>query len=320
MTSINNNLNIATFSRLEAFFGLQDLVIEATADITNLNYGVNMVNSFNGTTIGAANTIRNIYAPMFFFKIFCHGSCMTCEGNDYDQCLSCDTTSSVSWLRGKECVCTSAINLYYATGSSVCTLNCHASCRTCKGPANTDCTTCGLGNQVLAGGACTCISYYYFNNSLNACDLCHRTCLTCNGPLSSNCLTCRPEYGGGSPVAGVCGCADRFFMSTVSGFCEPCYFTCKTCNGFANNNCLTCMSSAAPASGVCTCVDGFFENTTTRSCDPCHPSCRQCSGALSSNCISCILPGVTPSSGSCACPARYRVNSNPTGSFCEACH
>ena len=62
----------------------------------------------------------------------CHYSCLTCSGEDYDNCLTCTTDSShhrIASPISNECKCADG---YYDSNSLTCS-QCHISCKTCNG-------------------------------------------------------------------------------------------------------------------------------------------------------------------------------------------
>ena len=69
---------------------------------------------------------------------------------------------------------------------------CDARCKTCIGPANTQCPTCSDGNYLQPSSTTclpTCPTKYYKTNN-NLCLPCHAYCAECTGPLNTECTSC----------------------------------------------------------------------------------------------------------------------------------
>ncbi len=83
-------------------------------------------------------------------------------------------------------------------------LFCDATCLTCLGPFNNQCTTCEE-NFYLSKNECLCKEGFYLFNSPNTgevkdsfpksqCRMCHETCKNCNGPSQKDCLECKEGF------------------------------------------------------------------------------------------------------------------------------
>jgi hypothetical protein len=130
----------------------------------------------------------------------------------------------------------------YKVGPAGC-FNCHITCLTCSGPADTECLTCH--------------PWATFNTVTGKCDEpCHADCDTCTGPAINECVTCA------SPL-----------VLSSENYC--CHADCLTCTGSLNTQCATCASNkyltstngCALCNGSClTCSGGL-----TTECLTCHP-------------------------------------------------
>ncbi|XP_015208062.1 cysteine-rich with EGF-like domain protein 2 [Lepisosteus oculatus] len=89
---------------------------------------------------------------------------------------------------------------------SLCT-ECHNSCKTCKGPTNTECDECKPGWSEDDEGACNdvdecsnetspCEENQYCLNTEGSfsCKACDRACASCTKEGSDNCVSCAPGY------------------------------------------------------------------------------------------------------------------------------
>ena len=124
--------------------------------------------------------------------VFCNEACLTCFGNQTDQCLSCHTS--------------------FFLQNNICEI-CHASCQTCGGPFNMNCLSCFSGTYLSSSYDCltcdtscsncsgpsisqclsdivVCPINYYEDAVENVCASCDALCYSCNGPFSNNCTSC----------------------------------------------------------------------------------------------------------------------------------
>jgi len=85
--------------------------------------------------------------------IQCHPDCATCSGANFNQCLSCPSTSPVL-TSGQRCVQTCAKSEYFDSSSGTCK-SCDSSCASCSGGGSNACLSCAGATDVLRAGVCT---------------------------------------------------------------------------------------------------------------------------------------------------------------------
>ena len=273
------------------------LSCSSTSQYEELGFCVNSCTSGHQTD----STLKACYT--------CHSSCVTCNGNSPNSCLTC-------------------LNTQYLSTQNSC-LGCDVSCLTCNGGLNNNCLSCNPSLFLYHGtciGSCpagsfqnssttcadcsngcssctslsfcsACIQHYFL--SANQCSICDASCLTCGGSLNTNCLSCNPGiylYQGSCFAS--CPTGSYQFSSTT---CANCPLSCSSCSSLSN--CAAC-NSAYYLSGV--------------QCLSCNPSCLTCNGGLANNCLSCI-PGSLLYQGSCvaSCPNGSYQNSSNSCSNCS---
>ena len=123
----------------------------------------------------------------------CIGGCLTCEGENCDICLSCQTGRS---LLDKFCYISCPYNYYSIinanlNNSSEC-LPCHQSCKSCSGPSDDHCLSCSISPDINYLQSKSCVSScpdsgYYSDTTNFLCLTCDPTCDTCTGPNNNDC-------------------------------------------------------------------------------------------------------------------------------------
>ncbi|KAL4506092.1 hypothetical protein ABPG72_013853, partial [Tetrahymena utriculariae] len=79
---------------------------------------------------------------------------------------------------------------YYYDNKYNCLL-CHASCKSCDGPKQNQCTGCNQFYFLQSDQTCSqCEDGYFFDQASRQCKACNINCQTCNGTQSNNCLSC----------------------------------------------------------------------------------------------------------------------------------
>ena len=286
----------------------------------------------------ATNTCRtcyqNIVGPQF--------SCVTCNGGDPTDCLSCGSGAFLSLPPAGHCVA-SCPNGYWAdSGTNKCqgcyqnSVNPALSCLTCSGGTSNNCLSCGP-EAYLSSGKCIalCSSTQWNDPMTGACQNCFQSttgpsysCLSCRGGSSSNCSSCSSGSYLYPAVIGDClgTCPAGYYGDSTSNTCELCakdysnmLKSCRICSAKTLNDCLSCYSGAylhPAAGGPClpSCPTGFWADNSTNICQQCYQSavdpftCAACNGPYFNHCLACNAPGfLDPLTDSCVsvCPTGY---------------
>ena len=121
----------------------------------------------------------------------CSPMCKTCNPNNPNECLSCDSTSSnFTYLIGNTCNSTCP-DSYFANSKSATCDKCASPCSTCSGSA-TSCLTCdpASGKKFQYKSTCyTSCPTGTFPDASNVCQVCNSNCLTCQ-TSASFCTSC----------------------------------------------------------------------------------------------------------------------------------
>ncbi len=114
--------------------------------------------------------------------------------------------------------------------------NCDASCKTCTGPYNIQCSSCST--TFLYNNQCytVCPKGVFGDSTDQTCKTCHPSCKTCSGPNINQCVLC-PSYSFFSNNECVDNCPSTFYnvlnldnsCTTCQNTCSPCYTGCTTC-------------------------------------------------------------------------------------------
>lgn len=214
----------------------------------------------------------------------CNSSCLTCDGPNFDDCISCSDG-------------------FYLTDNSTCEA-CDESCLTCNGATNANCTSCDA-SKLLDDGHCDTPP-----------PTCHETCLECKGTLATDCISCPDNWEltedgtcekidciafdyyhdettnseGPSSCSGDCDCngarrcgpsgycdsciavAEAYPSTYLFSDCPVCDVSCKDCDGPSSHNCTVCDTGISLFNGQCI---------------QCYENCETCYGPENNNCLSC---------------------------------
>ena len=258
--------------------------------------------------------------------ITCDPSCNGCTGPSPNQCSSCYSGKYLK-VDDNTCATCTAPGYYIVSATQTCEL-CDASCKTCNGPAATNCLTCYTGKYLLAANN-SCVSCnidgYYQDTGTQTCKLCDTSCKTCSGTAATNCLSCPTgKYLLAANNSCVSCDVDGYFQDTDTQTCKACHASCKTCSGTASTNCLSCYSGkfflASNNSCVSCNVDGYYQDTIAQTCHTCDLSCQTCSGSAATSCLTCYsgkyMLTANNSCVSCNINGYYQDTLTQT---CEAC-
>ena len=287
--------------------------------------------SAGAQSVSGVCTCSGTYVPetkMATNCVPCYGTCATCSGSAYDQCLTCKSLGASTPPDGGECTCQNGY-VPGTTAGSACEL-CYLSCVTCKVAGASGCLTCiakGATAAVSAtGGMCTCRGGFVPQQSPTTdCSLCDSHCETCSALGDTGCVTCKAA-GATVPAAGSrCTCSSQYVPEVNSlSDCKPCHSSCATCiNDDTENSCLTCIAEGATApagGGKCECRGGYVADPITLTCVKCHSSCGTCTTKNTDGCITCVAIGATAPSpnGLCKCSGEYIPVDSPIEN-CSRC-
>eukprot|EP00826_Nyctotherus_ovalis_P041258 TRINITY_DN4130_c0_g1_i27.p1 TRINITY_DN4130_c0_g1~~TRINITY_DN4130_c0_g1_i27.p1 ORF type:complete len:554 (-),score=45.12 TRINITY_DN4130_c0_g1_i27:77-1738(-) len=223
---------------------------------------------------------------------------------------------------------------------------CHESCRTCSGPASTNCITCPkdryistadngkqciqciqyLSNcaECLGPSACTVCNPPYYPDASGVCVLCGSLarCDFCKN--QDQCLKCEYEY---YPNAnGVCqkaitdGKVDNCFSYDMYAGCNMCKY------GYYLENAQSCKSChLATACSMCngeicaSCYKDYYR-TSLISCYPCS-TIANCLDCREEGCVKCVEKYYRKSKTECAaCVHPCMTCKGPDNGKCLTCH
>ncbi|XP_078423427.1 proprotein convertase subtilisin/kexin type 5b isoform X2 [Cetorhinus maximus] len=212
----------------------------------------------------------------------CHISCATCAGPGQESCTQC---AAGYYLEDWRCVLSCSLGYYIDQpsehGEKTCR-RCDASCLTCTGQGERNCSTCPSGYN-LEGGVCVvgtvCKDGEYIDDAGN-CLTCHFYCDKCSGPSKDDCITCvAPRFFDDGHCVINCS-TDKFGMN---GQCYPCHHTCKRCTGGEPNDCTSCDKDKFGNNRY------FFKDECSEDCPTSHyPAADKICRPCSSNCEVCI--------------------------------
>ncbi|KPU75290.1 uncharacterized protein Dana_GF19273, isoform B [Drosophila ananassae] len=255
--------------------------------------------------------------PSGFFADKKRLECMPCQ----EGCRSCTSNGICS-----ECLenWTLAKDKCIVPGSEACSeseflsqskdhcLACDASCESCSGPSETNCTSCAP-NRLLEQKRCVSGCQDGFFMETGVCLPCLHTCSQCVSRTNcSNCLKGLQLQNGECRTT----CADGYYSDR--GICAKCHLSCHTCSGPRRNQCVKCPASWQLAAGEChpECPEGFYKSDF--GCQKCHHYCKTCNDAGPLACTSCP-PHSMLDGGLCMdCLSSQYYDS--TSSKCITCH
>ncbi|CAG9331567.1 unnamed protein product [Blepharisma stoltei] len=201
----------------------------------------------------------------------CDGTCLTCNGTAYDNCLSCDTAGSYPFKTpDNQCVANCPSTLYQNTFNS-------------KKLCVADCRPTYI-NFEDSYGFKECISacpseYYYLSNGF--CKPCYKTCLTCSGSSYTNCLTCNvsESYPYFTPTN---ECVSKCPSSLYANSLDPVWLCTTDCRPIYIN------FETSPKVCSTSCPETHYY-TDNGYCESCNETCLSCSGSNDTQCTSCNL-------------------------------
>ena len=219
-----------------------------------------------------------------------------------------------------------------ATSSDTC-VTCDASCATCSGPSEAECTSCASTHPFSNPEAGTCMGDCTptgkYANASSVCVSCDSSCGTCKGPTSSECLSCSnaatPFESSGECVA---ECPGDSFAETTGAIakCTACHSSCGECEGEGSMACVSCDPASSTRffdGGACLSAcpaSKFADASNGNTCAACDSTCGKCVDTPT-KCTACHSGGVYEAgSNTCGytCPPGQFVVSGTTCATCDA--
>ncbi|KAG5841338.1 hypothetical protein ANANG_G00198480 [Anguilla anguilla] len=209
----------------------------------------------------------------------CHRACATCAGTGMEACNKCaENYYAEEW----KCVQSCSAGFYLAEQNpdstepqKVCK-RCDASCYTCTGPGERNCSTCISGYN-LESGMCVVSTICKDANEESwaegsFCVLVKKNNLCQRKVLQQLC--CRT-------------CSQKGEYLTERGRCHLCSASCYKCTGPEDTDCISCGLTRYFDEGSCglQCSPGKYP--LDRQCHLCHHTCRDCDDGGPDNCTSC---------------------------------
>ncbi|KAL4465856.1 hypothetical protein ABPG74_004093 [Tetrahymena malaccensis] len=244
--------------------------ISCTSSYPYFNIQANSCNS----KVPSANFYckQNLTNPTYQFNCnICNVSCLTCQGPQSNNCLTCPSSLPYFNTQTNGCLAQAPSQGYYCqSGTSISPsyqqncFSCDSTCLQCSGPLSTNCLSCTTSFPFYNLSSKSCLvqapnqGYFCLQNpDINFsyqknCLPCDSTCLTCSGSLQNNCLSCSTQFPYFNTQTNQClsntpginyYCQNNINNPIYQLNCYSCSANCLTCNGSQPNNCLTCPSS-----------------------------------------------------------------------------
>jgi proprotein convertase subtilisin/kexin type 5 len=190
----------------------------------------------------------------------CPSNCAVCKSVSI--CKTCDVNYVVQ--TGGSCAQCASNQFYQALPSPPRCTNCHAHCKTCSGPLETDCITChnDIEYKDLNDNKCkgNCVLSYK-NTAAETCHPCSTNCLDCTTDANT-CSECDQMGTNKFLQSGVCKseCDPGFYPGPGTGetvrldlvstptaksivnFCIQCHGDCETCTAGTATDCIQCAN------------------------------------------------------------------------------
>ncbi|KAM9793224.1 proprotein convertase subtilisin/kexin type 5 [Syngnathus typhle] len=204
---------------------------------------------------------------------------------------------------------------------------CFATCQSCTGSRNDQCTSCQAGHHLTEGtNTCTavCEEGYFLDRDANMCRKCSEKCARCTS--SSICTECKADT---SLRGNRCqrSCAPGMYHDEAEGLCKACHRVCATCAGAGVEACTRCADGYLMEEWRCvsSCSSGFFAITPQiadgrGTCRRCDASCLNCVGPSRADCSSCY-GGRSLQEGECVLQTACADGEYQDGDgTCHPCH
>ncbi|CAK73909.1 unnamed protein product (macronuclear) [Paramecium tetraurelia] len=170
----------------------------------------------------------------------CHYSCLSCNGPQVNQCLSCLNSES-RILISTSCICTENTFDINVPNCQKCDYRCEG-CTTLR----TQCNACPSSSLRIFNpliSSCDCPIQYYDDGVNTICQKCHYSCLTCK-ITSTRCNSCQANvYRTYNAFLQSCLCNDHYYDSGIL-ICQQCHYSCLLCNASGDHQCISCQPQA----------------------------------------------------------------------------
>ncbi|KAL4494498.1 hypothetical protein ABPG72_019908, partial [Tetrahymena utriculariae] len=224
----------------------------------------------------------------------CHESCKTCSGYSEYDCQSCIAKKNFFLDKNtskKTCIQCQIENKQFIK-EDMC-LDCDATCKTCSGSSETECTDCDasyLKHQDNKCKICDTSNNFYVQDK--NCIKCSDGCKTCD---KDGCKECKGTLKLKEGVCTECKQSDGYFIQGLN--CVKCDSSCKECQGSSQFDCITCKDdnyflkkvdeTNVDSQKFCQkCPDqGFF--VKDKECIKCHDTCLKCHSQEVTGCDVC---------------------------------
>ncbi|XP_028416477.1 LOW QUALITY PROTEIN: proprotein convertase subtilisin/kexin type 5-like [Dendronephthya gigantea] len=262
----------------------------------------------------------------------CHLSCLTCNNGSAWSCTKCGVTTVSregvthdAYLHRGMCMLTCPSGFY---GSDHQCVPCDTSCKHCKGPLNTDCTSCkdGLVRTDDGTGLCldNCPSGSSHRISEDTCVKCGSNCSACDPDHPSHCTACgQAMFLWKQKCVTIDACPRGTYPEVQSFRCKYCHPSCAACLG-PPTHCTACSGYTYLHGNECKAICPTGTYGRNNKCLTCYDNCSSCFGGGRNECLTCDN-GFVFFENSCLkqCPAGMfadkRGRCQPCSLTCEGC-
>ncbi|KAL4500217.1 hypothetical protein ABPG73_011325 [Tetrahymena malaccensis] len=222
----------------------------------------------------------------------CHETCLSCKGNQKNQCSQCIDGSLRIRTDTKEC---GKCDTNQYSDNFQC-YDCHKDCKACSGPGN-DIDQCSQCIDVtkyecnLNDLSYFAQNYYQKKQCEKKCLKCHENCSQCFGEQSNQCMKCKRMILQ-ADFSCQRKCPERMFFDESDPNevkCTNCDKNCNTCEN--QNKCQVCDQEYTLLEGQCyKCMSHQYLDKKLKKCVECDNDCKTCFDEGKQACIECLDP------------------------------
>ncbi|KAL4508013.1 hypothetical protein ABPG72_021386 [Tetrahymena utriculariae] len=265
----------------------------------------------------------------------CHMNCLTCNGGNLDNCLSCDP--AVGFLKGSICAACN-LNQYGDTQDQTCK-PCHSNCKTCEGPNEDQCRSCS-GSLFFLNKKCNsiCPDTTYAEASTHECAPCDSSCQNCSSAGPNNCKSCPSgRFLKGTTCETTCNLIGEY-PDTMNNICGTCNSECLKCKDGTKQGCIECSQSKYLQANQCVdsclsnlfgleetkqcfqdCPQGYYGDINTNKCLKCEAFCPICKSSGFDNCQKCA-GDLFLQDNQCLQKCNFGFYADLADNNCKKCH